>query len=357
MRIPTSVYYALSASAALVILAGRSGGSAAPTSPGLALGPGTHSVLAGSAATVSGRPLGGGGGAVPQYQTVTLRSDSWMMHVDVRQPLTYISNVTGGGFGDIIVFDSKAKPVGKIANLPNPVGLFVDSSSHLWVASLGGHNVLEFARGRTKPIKTLNDPNEYPYDVTICPNGTVFVANESSIGSGPGNIAVYASGSINPTGALTFPGQSLFYLFLTCDAAGNVFSTFYNRTTHAAGVVEYPGGKESGARLLPITSPSLTGIKADNAGNLLVVDWSANTLCEYTEAGSPTGTCIATPSEWLGIAVTRDGKAVLGISEVNHNGAELLFPSGTLRQNYNDNGFFSPQSAAFDPGVPGLPPN
>jgi hypothetical protein len=335
------------------MLAGRSGGSATPTSPGLAPGIAPHSVLASSRAIASGNPLGSR--AVPQYQTATLnRSDSWMVHVDVRQPLTYISNITGGGIGDVIVFDGKAKPVGKIANLSNPVGLFVDSNGHLWVADYGAHNVLEFRRGRTAPSKTLNDPNEYPYDVTICPNGTVYVANITTTGSLPGNIEVYASGSTNPTRALTFPGQSLYYLFLTCDAAGNVFSTFYNRTTKAGGVVEYPGGKESGARLLPITSPSLTGIKADNAGNLLVVDWSGNTVCEYTEAGSPTGTCIATTGEWLGMAVTRDGKAVLGISETNNNGTELLLPSGTLRQNYNDSGFFSPQSAAFDPGVLGL---
>ena len=350
MRAPSLVHYVLSAAGAITLLAGCSG-NGSQVSP---LAGGTNAVQ-----SVAREPAGSIGEQV-RFNSLAARqvpggapvsTESWMKRVDATQRLTYISQSTGGGNAQIGVFGRNAENIGTIFGLQNAIGLFVDGKRNLWVANYGGHQVLEFARGGTSPIKTLNDPNEYTYDVTICPNGTIYASNVSDTGSNPGSISVYAGGSINPTSTLTLP-QPLYYLFLTCDAQNNVFSTFYNRASPGGGVAEFPLGSETGAHLLPVTSPSLTGIKPNSAGNLLINDWSGNTLCEYTEAGSPTGTCVATTGEWTDIAVTRDGKTALGISETNANGVALLWPSGTMRQTYKVPG--SPNGVAFDPGMKGI---
>ena len=103
--------------------------------------------------------------------------------------------------------------------------------------------------------------------MTICPNVTVYVSN-NVLGDpdGRGSITVYAGGSTNPTGTLKYPGQ-FNSDYVTCDAAGNVFTTL-DRSLYPA-VVEYVGGNQSGVTLLPITLSAAGGIKPDNAGNLL----------------------------------------------------------------------------------------
>src|SRR5580704_3641334 len=138
-----------------------------------------------------------------------------MAHVDAQKALTYVSDQSY--HADVIVFDRDAKQVGKITSgLDVPAGIFVDRHHNLWVADDGGQNVLEYARGGTSPIKTLSDPNVYPNDVTICANGTVYVANHYGMSQISGNVVAYAKGSITPTRALSWPGQGIDE-FITCD--------------------------------------------------------------------------------------------------------------------------------------------
>ena len=61
----------------------------------------------------------------------------------------------------------------------------------------------------TSPIKTLSDPNVYPNDVTICPNGTVYAANYYGMSQIAGNVVAYAKGSLTPTRTLAWPGQGI----------------------------------------------------------------------------------------------------------------------------------------------------
>jgi len=215
----------------------------------------------------------------------------------------------------------------------------------------------EFARGATRASKTLRDKAGYPWDVTICPNGTVYVSNAASFATGGikgGDIQVYASGKTKPMDTLSYPGE-LRNGYLTCDAAGNVFSTFF-KSNHAhgylGGVVEYPHGKQSGATLLPITITQPGGIKPDNAGNLLLVDQLGKTVCEYTEAGVQTGKCMATPDSWDGLAVSQNNTVVLGADFYNDRGNSLQFPSGMSSVFYP--GATNPEGVAFDPGQNGI---
>jgi hypothetical protein len=267
-----------------------------------------------------------------------------MAHVDAQKALTYVSDQSY--HADVIVFDRDAKQVGKITSgLDVPAGIFVDRHHNLWVADDGGQNVLEYARGGTSPIKTLSDPNVYPNDVTICANGTVYVANYYGVSQISGNVVAYAKGSITPTRALSWPGQGIDE-FITCDASNNVFTTLF--VGSAGTVVEYPHGKQSGAIQLPITLNYPGGIKPDKAGNLLVVDSGLGTVTEYTEAGSPTGESMST--FYINLAVARSSDVVLG--SYNTTAIAMHFPSGVLVQTYS--GFGAADGVAFDPGQKGI---
>ena len=312
MRNATSIGYALGTTAAIALIAGCSGANSqiAPT---------------GSSNSV-------------QSSVVRTRGSS-------LRPLVYVADYPNNA---ITVFDRNASVVGKITNgLYHPVGILVDGSHNIWVVNEHFSNVVEFTRGGTTPIKTLDDSVELPVDVTICPNGTIYVSNFDTLNSDSGNISVYANGSTSPTGSLSYPGEYYNY-YLTCDANNNVFTTMYIVATGI--VVEYPGGRQSAATRLPIYLGLPGGIKIDQAGNLLVGDQAAHRVTEYTEAGVPTGNSITTGSDdWHDIAVTPNGQVVLGADTTARVGDAVLFPGGTHLRTYK-NHFRRPSGVAFDPG-------
>ncbi len=347
MRISTTIGGALGAAAAIALLAGCSGDGSPDTSLG-----GFNGVQSAARHGVGGSTGPFNSSVLPaRYQhafTPKLRR-SWMTHVDALQRLTYLSDFYNG---TVTVFTRGGTQVGQIAGLANPQGLFVDSNRNLWVANTGGSNVLVYPRGATSPSATLDDPDERPSDVTVCPNGTVYVSNIIKGSTLGGDISVYAPGATSPTGKLGLPNQGRDF-FITCDANDNVFSTIQFPDV-SYGVVEYAGGLQTGESQLPIGLQFPGGIKLNNAGNLLVADQNAHTVTEYTEAGSPTGNSITTGSgDWSDIATTRNNATVIGADAVLLEGTSLLFPSGAHRQTYTSS-FALPVGTAFDPGQTGL---
>ena len=281
------------------------------------------------------------------------RTTSWMLKTKVGAPLVYVSDVD---FNTVTVFDRGGQTVGRIGGLNGPEGLFVDADHNLWVANSGASQILEFARGATSPTKILSDKGGLPSDVTMCPNGTLYVSNSKLSNARGGNILLYAPGSTRPTGKLTFPHEFQAY-FLTCDAAGNIFETLtiINKMTGAGGaaVVEYPGGRQAGATRLPMKHSFFPGgIKQDHAGNLLIAEGVS--INEYTEAGLPTGVSIKSPDSYtapVGIDVTGNvlGVALFDPTGRDAEGQTYAFPKGTALQAYGR--FNKPIGFAFDSGV------
>jgi hypothetical protein len=334
---------AVGTAALLTFLAACSGGNAqTPAVSGLANSPGQAFARQG---TISPRAPNVGPG--------------YMRAMKAGTPLVYMSS---WGTGSVVeVLTMKGQQVGQIANgLSEPAGLFVDSKGSLWVADIS--NVLVYPHGGLSPSKTLTDPTGFPVDVTVCPNGTAYVADlYDSSNSNQSSVQVYAHGSTKPTGNLTYPNDFR-NPYLTCDAAGNVFvAVLIGEYIGDGRVVEFPKGKQSGAKDLGITLQSPGGIKPDNAGNLLVNDLAAQTITEYAEDGSPTGQSIATGTQVGGIAVSENGRVVLGAADnlTGPYGASWSFPGGKplleytccsrigppLQNNYDD---------AFYPGQKGI---
>jgi hypothetical protein len=262
----------------------------------------------------------------------------FVRNVDAQQSLVYISSRSNNL---IAVFDRNGASVGTITSgLNSPEGLFVDKHHNLWVANYGASNVLKFPRGASMPSETLGGAG-FPGDVSMCPDGTIYAANLG------GNVAVYRHHGRTPARFLTFGAADPW--FLTCDATGNVFASVLYGTCST--VVEFPGGREAGATLLPIgTCGNPGGIKPDSAGNLLY-STEEGSVAEYTEKGKPTGTSIAVPLGWTDIAVDRKGNAVLGA--VGNTGSSFAFPGGQPLYTFeNTNLGGDATGVAFDPDQP-----
>jgi streptogramin lyase len=257
---------------------------------------------------------------------------------DAKGMSLYVSSVDGR----VYVYKQGGHLVRALkSGLNYPQGLYVDKQGVLYVANRGASNVLEFKRGRMKPFATLSDGNEQPMDVTLCPDGTVYVANILNASGGSGDIAVYSGGSSSPTGHLTYLNANPFYL--SCDRAGNLFATEVVGSTGT--VVEFPGGSDSGAKQLPITfGGNPAGIAATANGNLLLAYGQG--LEEFTEAGQPTGFSLKTLG-FQQIALDAAGSLVLGAA--GQTGALYTFPQGQLLHQYLSKG--TVLGVAFDSGL------
>lgn len=285
----------------------------------------------------------------------------FMTHVDAKTDLVYISDAFSLPAGDVNVLTRDGVQIGQITSgMVEPLGMFVDKHRNLWVANIA--NVLVFPRGSLTPSKTLADSVGPPTDVTVCPDGTAYVADlYDNANSNQASVQIYPPDHTTPTGSLTYskdfrnPG-------VTCDAAGNVWVAVLVQQSlpNAGAVIEFPGGKEAGVKDLGVVFQDVYGIKPDNAGNLLVSDFVARTITEYTEAGVPTGVQIVTgASQILGIALTRDGGFLLGADIDSNTGVLWSFPEGKKVKTYTCCSRLglpmnSVQGVAFDPGQAGI---
>jgi hypothetical protein len=280
------------------------------------------------------------------------------MHANAAKTnLLYMSSWGTASVVDVMTMTGEL--VGQITNgLVVPQGLFVDESGSLWVANLA--NVLVYPRGGLTPSASLADSIGDPVDVTVCPNGTAYVANSyNNSDSNVASIQIYPPGTTSPSGSLTY-ASDFRNPFLTCDSAGNVFAAILTGDSVGDGrVIEFPHGQETGAKDLGIELQSPGGIKPDSVGNLLVTDLIGHTISEYTESGSPTGKSIATGNPIEGIAVSRDGKTVLGANPNGPNGTTWSYPAGKQKRVYTCCSRIGPplqnvSGVAFAPGQKGI---
>jgi sugar lactone lactonase YvrE len=161
------------------------------------------------------------------------------------------------------------QPIGEIGGLANPQGLFTDRRGRLWIANTGANDVLAYSPGTPVPPVKLSDPKEYPVDVAVHYDGTVYVANIVSTNYGPGNVVVYAKGATSPTQTLTDPNFSRL-IGVTVDPNKNVFVTYVDKSDIGR-VDEFAAGSTSPVQL-PITTGLPGGIVFDSAGNLVTND-------------------------------------------------------------------------------------
>lgn len=162
--------YALNAGAVLALLAGCGGSQSQSVAP---------SVM----------PQDRGIGAPPT------RSGSWMLpEAAATKELAYLSEVDGA----VIVYAyPSGKVVGKITALHNPQGSCVDAEGNVFITDFGRTEVVEFAHGGTKPIRTMST-NGAADACSVAPDGDLAVANSHNLQGLVGNVAIFSGASGSP---------------------------------------------------------------------------------------------------------------------------------------------------------------
>jgi hypothetical protein len=162
----------------------------------------------------------------------------------------------------------------------NPQGMAVDKAGALYVTNTGDDDVLVYPTGSTSPSATLNDPNDFPEDVAVASDGTVYVANVFGPIGASGNVVAYARGASNPT--KTFVDEHFRHVIgVAVDKSGNLFVSYDATPGSGSGsVVEFKGGKDK-ATEMHIKLGGAGGVGFDSAAHLLVIDQATPSLNVY----------------------------------------------------------------------------
>ncbi len=166
------------------------------------------------------------------------RSRSWMSPEAQSNDLLYVSD---GSTTDLYTYPH-GNLLGSITGLGGS-GLCVKKTGDVYTTDFGTSQVFEFAHGGTIPIKTLNDPGGYPIGCSVDPStGNLAVANYQSIGSGPGNVVIYAKAKGSPK---TYTDIALLtFRYCGYDNAGNLFVDGQNGSGNFQ-FAELPKGKNA----------------------------------------------------------------------------------------------------------------
>lgn len=108
------------------------------------------------------------------------------------QDLLYVTN----GNGNVTVYRYwKQTLIGVLTNFTQPMGECVDSQQNIYITDHATKQILEFAHGATKPMKTFDDSPDAPYACAVDPlTGNLAVANDNGP-SQQGNLTVWLPGS------------------------------------------------------------------------------------------------------------------------------------------------------------------
>jgi len=279
MRIHAAVGYALSASAALAMLAGCSSGPS-QISPPLLQPP--------SAGIQSVRPQVAQNGRInnssrPPYTAIIsgreVTTPSFMGSDATAKPLVFISDLDEGVV-NIYLQSAKNKMVGQITKLNAPQGLATDTSRNLYIVEVNNLDVSVYAPPYTNGTKlTLTDPGYIPVDVAVSRHGVVAVANQCSYPScGPGSITLYAKNSTTACATVIDATNFAQVRYGAFDAAGDLFIEGNNSSSRIV-VGEITGGCKAKKMKLLTTTNTLTwggGIKIDKANRIALLDYDSS---------------------------------------------------------------------------------
>jgi hypothetical protein len=143
------------------------------------------------------------------------------------------------------VVDEYTAALVTLKGFSEPYGECVDARGNIWITNFSGESAVEYARGGTQPIATLNT-NGYSIGCAVSPNGDLAVANFSGA-NGIGDIQVFTQASGTPT---EYSNQEDYYFWPPgYDNKGNLFveAQTYNG---GVGVAELSAG---GSSLEPVS--------------------------------------------------------------------------------------------------------
>jgi hypothetical protein len=282
MGISNAVGHTLTASVALAILAGCSGGSSPMAPAPLRLAPDggpqslqqqaaearVNSILALHRGIVSPRPL---------------IAASFMNANAVHRPLIFVAD----GVSNVDIYPQAGKDqkmVGQITGLNGAFGLATDAARNVYIVSNGNSGeVLVYAPPYTSaPKLTLDDSGSFPFGVAVSHQGVVGVANTCSAPScpsGSSNVTFFAKNSTTACATVADPTNFAIVFYDAFSDKGNLYIAGFDPSFNAV-VGEIAGGCNATKITLLTTTNTLgfpSGIQVDKADRVAILNGSGST--------------------------------------------------------------------------------
>jgi hypothetical protein len=345
---------ALSAAAALALLAGCSGGgSSVPAIPGT--NPGVPSQSISRSFMPHFKLIDALGGRL-QAPSDTLRFyDPNPFDATVPKHGVYGANYGNaggdqlGGYFNLYKLpgSSGSKPVCKNGGLNKVAeinGIGVDSTGTLWVPGLVPTNltsgiVLTFTKNTcTKAAAKLTDMGGEPADIAFTTVGKKYVMDIVNFPAMTnGQIEVYPKGGTKPTSTLQLPGELIgtgtsqgLGLGVATDSTNNVYATYLN-TNKGTNITVFTGGKGSGTILQSTNGTLYEGMTFDGNGNLVVAADSSGgaTINIFAPPFTGSPTTFAAQGSVVDLKLDSAG-ANLYVGDAANNTIDVYkYPSGT----------------------------
>jgi len=190
------------------------------------------------------------------------------------------------------------------ATLQNPAGVAVDVNGNVYIADTGNNRILEVTasfNGLANQVVQLNVTGlSSPQGIVVDASGNLFVSN-----NGGKNIVEYSAAGVQSVASSGYTPSISSPVSVAVDAADNL----YVADAGLQQVVMLPAGATTAIRLVG-SSPSLTGVAADNAGDVYISDAVAGlTVLNRTSPGYAfTGTsAVGSTLSSLGVTLTNSG--------------------------------------------------
>jgi hypothetical protein len=349
MQIPAPLQ-ALSAAAAIALLAGCSSGGSSAIAPNPVSPKGGAHFLMGRVPSVLS-PIG-------QLKINTQTGRHFVSHYScpANGPIKYMSDFNNSVINVYAGKFAGQAPCGQITTgLLNPDGMYVKTTTHdLYVANEGDFNVLVFHRGQTTAYNTYTDPTvQFPVDVTVAKDGTVIASNILQPSAGEaGSISTWIGG---PNGG-TFVGNFAMTndtegLFVTVQKNGTVYYDDLDVSgSGALWSLSCPSGAcGAQTQVAGVSFGAAGGMESDATEDLLAND-QINVTADTFELPNPTPATFPLTGEPVGMAINKLDHHWFIADAVNNDAGEYLYPSGTPVGTVPGNPSGLPIGVAVDPG-------
>ncbi len=261
--------------AALLLVAGCSGGPASTSSSGVLPLSAAHTLPRSTQSdTVANSRSGLGlaadlrGSALGSRET----SPGWLSQAALRPgPKLYVSD---DGANALYIYNATnpTTPIGTITNgISSPVGNFVDANENLYVTNLGGNSVTVYPRGKTAPSKTYTTGLTEPTSIVVGDDGTVYVSEYPTSA-----IVEYAPNKMTPLRTLSVKSVQ----GVALDSSNNLYATYTNPNSGLGGVEKFkPNGSVGSDLGIQLGNPG--DVKLDRANDVIVEDQKSDTINFY----------------------------------------------------------------------------